>query len=117
MLQISLKPSLSLPGLKIPCELTGVHTLKIKETDRLVAIQNEVKDWGLMLKLPITVFPKSPNVLNSMVHIATYNDHRMAMAFAPLALRTDLYIEDAEVVSKSINFWKDLETLGVEINK
>jgi 3-phosphoshikimate 1-carboxyvinyltransferase len=51
-----------------------------------------------------------------MAHIATYNDHRMAMAFAPLALKTDLYIEDAEVVSKSYpNFWKDLEILGVEI--
>ncbi|MFZ9003127.1 MAG: 3-phosphoshikimate 1-carboxyvinyltransferase, partial [Robiginitalea sp.] len=45
--------------------------------------------------------------------IATYNDHRMAMAFAPLALRTDLFIEDAGVVSKSYpGFWKDLGSLG-----
>jgi 3-phosphoshikimate 1-carboxyvinyltransferase len=104
-------------GLKIPCELTGLHTLKIKETDRLVALQNEIKKLGSTVEITdhsLSLNP--PNVLNSMAHIATYNDHRMAMAFAPLALKTDLYIEDAEVVSKSYpNFWKDLETLGVEI--
>ena len=104
-------------GLKIPCELTGLHTLKIKETDRLVALQNEIKKLGSNVEITdhsLSLNP--PNVLNSMAHIATYNDHRMAMAFAPLSLRTDLYIEDAGVVSKSYpNFWKDLETLGVEI--
>lgn len=104
-------------GLKIPCELTGLHTLKIKETDRLVALQNEIKKLGSNVEITdhsLSLNP--PNVLNSMAHIATYNDHRMAMAFAPLALKTDLYIEDAEVVSKSYpNFWKDLEMLGVEI--
>jgi 3-phosphoshikimate 1-carboxyvinyltransferase len=104
-------------GLKIPCELTGLHTLKIKETDRLVALQNEIKKLGSNVEITdhsLSLNP--PSVLNSMAHIATYNDHRMAMAFAPLALKTDLYIEDAEVVSKSYpNFWKDLEMLGVEI--
>lgn len=104
-------------GLKIPCELTGLHTLKIKETDRLVALQNEIKKLGSNVEITdhsLSLNP--PNVLNSMAHIATYNDHRMAMAFAPLALKTDLYIEDAEVVSKSYpNFWKDLEMLGVEM--
>ena len=45
--------------------------------------------------------------------VATYQDHRMAMAFAPLALKTSLIIEDAEVVSKSYpDFWNDLESLG-----
>jgi 3-phosphoshikimate 1-carboxyvinyltransferase len=104
-------------GLKIPCELTGLHTLKIKETDRLVALQNEIKKLGSTVEITDNSLSLNPpNVLNSMAHIATYNDHRMAMAFAPLALKTDLYIEDAEVVSKSYpNFWKDLETLGVEI--
>lgn len=104
-------------GLKIPCELTGLHTLKIKETDRLVALQNEIKKLGSNVEITdhsLSLNP--PHVLNSMAYIATYNDHRMAMAFAPLALKTDLYIEDAEVVSKSYpDFWKDLETLGVEI--
>lgn len=52
------------------------------------------------------------------VSIDTYNDHRMAMAFAPLALRTNLIIKDAEVVSKSYpDFWTDLTTIGVVINK
>lgn len=104
-------------GLKIPCELTGLHTLKIKETDRLVALQNEIKKLGSNVEITDNSLSLNPpNGLNSMAHIATYNDHRMAMAFAPLALRTDLYIEDAEVVSKSYpNFWKDIETLGVEI--
>ena len=54
--------------------------------------------------------------LNCDVHIATYNDHRMAMAFAPLALRASLYIENAEVVSKSYpNFWEDLKSLGFKL--
>ena len=45
--------------------------------------------------------------------IKTHQDHRMAMAFAPLALKTSLIIEDAEVVSKSYpDFWNDLESLG-----
>ena len=104
-------------GLKIPCELTGLHTLKIKETDRLVALQNEIKKLGSNVEITDNSLSLNPpHVLNSMAYIATYNDHRMAMAFAPLALKTDLYIEDAEVVSKSYpNFWKDLEMLGVEI--
>lgn len=104
-------------GLKIPCELTGLHTLKIKETDRLVALQNEIKKLGSTVEITDNSLSLNPpNVLNSMAHIATYNDHRMAMAFAPLVLKTDLYIEDAEVVSKSYpDFWKDLEILGVEI--
>ena len=52
------------------------------------------------------------------VPIATYNDHRMAMAFAPLALKTPIVIEDAEVVSKSYpTFWEDLESIGFKITK
>lgn len=53
------------------------------------------------------------NQINSNISIATYNDHRMAMAFAPLALRVPIIIDNAEVVSKSYpDFWKDLERLG-----
>jgi len=56
--------------------------------------------------------------LNSGVVINTYNDHRMAMAFAPLALKTQLFIDDAEVVSKSYpDFWNDLQTLGFNLEK
>ena len=61
---------------------------------------------------------KASNNLKSQVAIATYNDHRMAMAFAPLALKTSLIINDAEVVSKSYpGFWNDLKTIGFQISQ
>ena len=106
-------------GLKIDCDLTGLHTLKIKETDRLAALQNEIKKLGTTIEIT----PKSLHLtnhlgLNSGVVINTYNDHRMAMAFAPLALKTQLFIDDAEVVSKSYpDFWNDLQTLGFNLEK
>ena len=105
-------------GLQIDCDLTGLHTLKIKETDRLVALQNEIKKLGTSIQITNdSLHLKSPSTLRSGAHIATYNDHRMAMAFAPLALKTTLYIDDAEVVSKSYpDFWEDLSTLGFEMN-
>lgn len=105
-------------GLQLDCTLTGLHTLKIKETDRLVALQNEIKKLGTSIQITNdSLHLKSPSTLCSGVHIATYNDHRMAMAFAPLALKTTLYIDDAEVVSKSYpDFWEDLSTLGFEMN-
>lgn len=105
-------------GLEIGCNLTGLHTLKIKETDRLVALQNEIKKLGTSIEITDnSLHLKSPNKLNSSIHIATYNDHRMAMAFAPLGLKTQLFIDDADVVSKSYpDFWSDLSALGFELN-
>ncbi len=107
-------------GLGIGCKLTGLHTLKIKETDRLEALKMElsklgaeiyITDHSLHLKPAQTDFTFSENV-----SIATYQDHRMAMAFAPLALKTSLIIEDAEVVSKSFpSFWEDLKTLDFKM--
>ena len=104
-------------GLEIDCDLTGLHTLKIKETDRLVALKNEIKKLGTELKVTDnSLHLNNVASLNCDVHIATYNDHRMAMAFAPLALRASLYIENAEVVSKSYpNFWEDLKSLGFKL--
>jgi len=100
-------------GLGIACHLTGLHTLKIKETDRLVALKTELEKLGA--KVDITddsLFLHPAKAINSDVKIATYKDHRMAMAFAPLALKTPLTIEEAEVVSKSYpKFWKDLECI------
>jgi len=101
-------------GLGIGCDLTGLHTLKIKETDRLVALENELSKLGA----EITVTDHSLHLKPSrrivpMQQIQTYNDHRMAMAFAPLALKTPLLICDAGVVSKSYpDFWQDLARLG-----
>lgn len=106
-------------GLGIGCHLTGLHTLKIKETDRLEALKIELSKLGANISVSdkdLTLRPTS--TINCEVAIDTYNDHRMAMAFAPLALKTDILINDAEVVSKSYpDFWKDLESLQFQIRK
>lgn len=102
-------------GLGLSCSLTGLHTLKIKETDRLVAMQNELSKLGATIEitdkslhLHKRTTPIRPNVL-----IETYHDHRMAMAFAPLGLLVPIRIQDADVVTKSYpGFWKDLEQNG-----
>lgn len=106
-------------ALGIPCDLMGLHTLKIKETDRLVALKTEIEKLGGDVKITDeSLHLSASNKINSMVSIATYNDHRMAMAFAPLALKTSLVIEDAMVVSKSYpSFWDDLKTIGFKITK
>jgi len=106
-------------GLGMACDLTGLHTLKIKETDRLVALKTEIEKLGGTVEITDTSLHLSPSTkINKNIRIGTYHDHRMAMAFAPLALKTDLIIEDANVVSKSYpTFWEDLESLGFKITK
>jgi len=104
-------------GLGIGCHLTGLHTLKIKETDRLEALRIELTKLGANISVTndsLTLV--ATKEINSNVKIATYNDHRMAMAFAPLALKVPIIIENAEVVSKSYpDFWEDLKKLGFQI--
>ncbi len=106
-------------ALGIECELHGLHTLKIKETDRLVALKTEIEKLGakvLITEDTLKLFPVTD--LRKNISIATYNDHRMAMAFAPLALKIPIEIEDAGVVSKSYpGFWEDLENLGISVVK
>lgn len=104
-------------GLGMGCHLTGLHTLPIKETDRLAALQTELSKFGAQVAIDSESLILQPaNSLKTGVAIDTYNDHRMAMAFGPLALRTDLIVNDAGVVSKSYpDFWRDLETLGFGI--
>lgn len=106
-------------GLGIGCHLTGLHTLKIKETDRLEALQVEMTKLGANISVTNDSLTLVASVtINKDVKIATYNDHRMAMAFAPLALKVPLIIENAEVVSKSYpDFWNDLRDLGFEITE
>ena len=106
-------------GLGIGCHLTGLHTLKIKETDRLTALQNELTKLGATISITEdSLTLKSTSVINDRVAISTYQDHRMAMAFAPLALKTNIIIEEAEVVSKSFpNFWNDLKSIGFSISQ
>jgi len=106
-------------ALGISCDLTGLHTLKIKETDRLVALKIEIEKLGGEVEITdISLHLSASKEINPMVSIATYNDHRMAMAFAPLALKTSIVIEDAMVVSKSYpTFWEDLKAIGFKINQ
>lgn len=107
---------------------SGLQTLKIKETDRIEALKIELQKYGVYLSpLPMRFTKKEGEqfymldgeVNISQVHsIATYNDHRMAMSFATIALKEKVVIENANVVSKSYpNFWKDLEKLGFEIEE
>ncbi|MBN8640312.1 MAG: 3-phosphoshikimate 1-carboxyvinyltransferase [Flavobacteriales bacterium] len=119
-------------GLGIGCHLSGLHTLKIKETDRLEALKSELSKLGATISItddsltlesnslfvsknspPLEGCPKG-GVANK---VTTYQDHRMAMAFTPLALKTSLIIEEAEVVSKSYPaFWNDLKSIGFQIS-
>ncbi|WP_055435130.1 3-phosphoshikimate 1-carboxyvinyltransferase [Lacinutrix algicola] len=104
-------------ALGLESNLTGLHTLKIKETDRLEALKTEIEKLGGAVDITNeTLHLKVTNKIKENVAIATYNDHRMAMAFAPLALKTPLEIEDYMVVSKSYpTFWDDLKQLGFDI--
>ena len=111
-------------GLGIGCHLTGLHTLKIKETDRLVALKTELSKLGASVSVTndsLTLQSYSLSLgefSRGGVAINTYQDHRMAMAFAPLALKTDIIIEEAEVISKSYPaFWIDLKTIGFAIEE
>ena len=95
-------------ALKIPFEIGGLATLKIKETDRLSALQNELKKIGCETEI-------TDNSIKSVLYtnpeknisIATYGDHRMAMAFAPYSLIQEIEIQNPEVVEKSFpDFWE-----------
>ena len=96
-------------GLGMECFLTGLHTLKIKETDRLVALKNEIEKLGGEVDITNeTLALKSSTQINENISIATYDDHRMAMAFAPLATKVSIEIEEPNVVSKSYpTYWED----------
>lgn len=104
-------------GLGLACHLTGLHTLKIKETDRLEALKTELSKLGAEISVTNdSLTLEQSSEIKENITIKTYQDHRMAMAFAPLALRVPLVIEEAEVVSKSYpTFWEDLKTIGFEV--
>ncbi len=102
-------------ALNIPFEISGLGTLKVKETDRLIALQNELKKIGCITEITENSI-KSLKFFepDSDISIATYNDHRMAMSFAPYCLVKELNIENPEVVEKSYpNFWKDFEKVVI----
>jgi len=105
-------------GLQVDCYLTGLHTLPIKETDRLAAMKCELEKVGAGVEIDaesLRVFGQKAKLQSAS--IATYNDHRMAMAFAPLAILIPLTIEESFVVEKSYpDFWKHLSSIGYQIS-
>ena len=103
----------------IACNLSGLHTLKIKETDRLEALNDELSKLGASISVTNhSLHLESSSNIHKNVTIKTYNDHRMAMAFAPLALKVPIKIENAEVVTKSYQkFWDDMQQIGIKIDE
>lgn len=97
---------------------TGLESLRIKETDRIAALQNEIAKVGATLTEPETgKWILTPGKIpTSQLTIETYHDHRMAMGFAPWATLTDLRINDPSVVNKSYpGFWEDVNSMGLII--
>lgn len=102
-------------ALGVPATLTGLESLRIKETDRIAALQAELaKFGGTLTDEGEGVFRVSAQDFHvGGQTVATYHDHRMAMAFAPLALLGPLSIESPQVVRKSYpQFWRELEKVG-----
>ena len=103
-------------GLGVDCNLTGLHTLKIKETDRLEALKVELEKLGAIISITYDSLElRFSGVINQNISIDTYNDHRMAMAFAPLGIKVPIVINNSEVVSKSYpGFWGDFKSIDFQ---
>tara|TARA_A200000113_G_C8856143_1_gene351867 strand:- start:615 stop:1838 length:1224 start_codon:yes stop_codon:yes gene_type:complete len=101
-------------GLGISCFLYGLQTLNIKETKRLIALKNELTKLGANVEVTESNLKlHKTRVIKKNITINTYQDHRMAMSFAPLSLKNQIFIEKPDVVVKSYpRFWDDLEKAG-----
>jgi 3-phosphoshikimate 1-carboxyvinyltransferase len=115
-------------GVGVQGLFTGLETLFIKETDRVQALKNELAKVGAsFVKLPARFAQKTQKQyfmidgkaqFEKIPTFPTYEDHRMAMAFAPFAMFDTIKIEDPSVVGKSYTqFWEDLKTLGFEVEE
>lgn len=109
-------------GLGVNLKMTGLHTLRIKETDRIAAMKIEgarFRESDITTTTDAIDIKFAPHShFNKQVTIDTYNDHRMALAFAPLCLKTELIINDANVVSKSYgDYYNDLRSVKVDITE
>lgn len=108
----------ALKGIKL--RMTGLETLKIKETDRISAMRNELRKIGTELSENAAgneweLLPGGGSFKPPIIE--TYEDHRMAMAFGPLALRSDLIVEEPDVIKKSYpGYWEDLRNIGIEMS-
>ncbi|MGB5983598.1 MAG: 3-phosphoshikimate 1-carboxyvinyltransferase [Nonlabens sp.] len=109
-------------GLGIGIKFTGLHTLKVKETDRIEAMkivgsrfrESEISTTTDTISMKML----AQSTFKNKVIVDTFQDHRMAMAFAPLCTKTSMIIKDAGVVTKSYHdFWDDLKRLGVDISE
>lgn len=108
----------TLVGLEKNCQLTGLQTLSIKECDRLTALQEEFKRFRVHADISSKSILLSGDTIDTPDHtLKTYDDHRMAMCLAPLALKCEeVIIENIGVVKKSFpNFWEELQKLGFTI--
>lgn len=106
--------------LDVPFHFTGLQTLKIKETDRISALINELAKMGFVLESnqkDNLIWKGEKTAVEGKVEIDTYKDHRMAMAFAPGALKGfDISINDPMVVTKSYpHYYEDLKLIGIDI--
>ena len=116
-------------ALGIKAKLTGLKTLKLKESDRIVGLKTELEKFGAIVNITDNSIEikeaahkwQNAGLTNNefaTVTVSTYNDHRMAMSFAPLSiLYKEIRIEKPEVVSKSYpQFWEDLKSAGFNVN-
>ncbi len=103
----------------VHCKMTGLESLRIKETDRIKALKKELKKFGVRFKeIEEGLWEISGEFkkTDAPVEIETYEDHRMAMAFAPLCTLQKIIIKDPSVINKSYpRYWGHLETVGVVI--
>ena len=120
---IDLAPALCVAcaALNINATIFGLQNLKIKESNRLLAIVNELNKFGYAVNSlsDAIIINQTSNIdFNKSITINTYNDHRIAMAFAPLAiLFNQLKIDDITVVTKSYpNYFNDLKLVGIGIS-
>jgi 3-phosphoshikimate 1-carboxyvinyltransferase len=109
-------------GLGVNLKMSGLHTLRIKETDRIEAMkvegarfrESEITTTSNTIEIQFL----SESHFNKRVTIDTYNDHRMALAFAPLCMKTELIINDADVITKSYgDYYEDLKSVKVDITE
>lgn len=108
-------------SLNVNLEMTGLESLRIKETDRITALQNELTKFNCRLsevEKGKWILESSDFKLKEGIEIDTYEDHRMAMGFAPLAVKQGIKINDIDVVNKSYpEFWEDLRLFGFELTE
>lgn len=108
---------ISCAALRVKTKITGLQTLKIKETDRLIAMRNELKKIGVEAEATKNSIEIKSFFTGNNQAIKTYNDHRMALSFATFGVVQSIDIQNENVVIKSYpNFWKDMIKVGFKVD-